>query len=68
MVELRIGYASLLGWSSGLVVAMLDQISAACDKSGPSRAEIGNDEGLTLAGSSGPLLRAPRAAGGGEDH
>ena len=30
--ELRIGYSSLLGWASGLVAAMLDQLAAARDK------------------------------------
>jgi Protein of unknown function (DUF2587) len=30
--ELRIEYSSLLGWASGLVAAMLDQLAAARDK------------------------------------
>ena len=30
--ELRVEYASLLGWASGLVVAMLDQLAAARDE------------------------------------
>ena len=30
--ELRIGYSSLLGWASGLVAAMLDQLAAARDE------------------------------------
>ncbi|MGE5292975.1 MAG: proteasome activator [Micromonosporaceae bacterium] len=48
--ELRIEYASLLGWASGLVVAMLDQLSAADAKPGPVGVQIRDDEGPTAGG------------------
>jgi hypothetical protein len=34
--ELRIEYASLLGWASGLVAAMLDQLPATNSRAGPA--------------------------------
>lgn len=45
--DLRIEYASLLGWSSGLVVAMLDQLAALRDSAavtGPSPAIHAGEE------------------------
>lgn len=47
---LRIEYASLLGWASGLVVAMLDQLSDAYAKTGPVRVVIQDDEGPMAGG------------------
>ena len=39
--ELRIEYSSLLGWASGLVVAMLDQLASARGKASPDEPALG---------------------------
>jgi Bacterial proteasome activator len=45
--ELRIEYAGLLGWASGLVVAMLDQLSAACDRGSRADTQAGTVASVT---------------------